>query len=92
MPMPGMGPMPPSATGGAEPPKGLKIKPRYEFVVVFTWKEPAPSDKLRPIKIKEAPAAAPTMATPPSAPPSSPKSGSGDSEGGGGLRGGRDPD
>ena len=32
------------------------MKPRFEFVVVFTWKEPTPSDKLRPIKVAEPPA------------------------------------
>jgi type IV pilus assembly protein PilM len=47
-------------TGGMEPPKGLKIKTRYEFVVVFVWKEPVPSDKLRQIKNKEVPAAGAT--------------------------------
>ncbi|HKB03327.1 MAG TPA: type IV pilus assembly protein PilM [Gemmataceae bacterium] len=35
------------------PPKGVKVKPRYEFVIIFTWREPTPSDKLRPIKIAE---------------------------------------
>ena len=35
----------------------LKVKPRYEFVIVFTWREPTPSDKLRQIKIAEKPAA-----------------------------------
>jgi type IV pilus assembly protein PilM len=104
----GMPPVPPGPmtggfTGGPEgsaapPPKGLKIKPRFEFVVVFTWKEPTPSDKLRVIKKVEAPAAAsggPAMggklggggSPPPSGSP--PKSG-GDSEGGIGIRGGKD--
>jgi type IV pilus assembly protein PilM len=45
---PGVGP------GSAPPPKGIKTKPRYEFVIVFTWKEPTPSDKLRQIKKREA--------------------------------------
>jgi len=42
----------PAATEGAK--GAMKIKPRYEFVVVFTWKEPTPSDKLRQIKNREA--------------------------------------
>jgi hypothetical protein len=81
---------------GGEPAKGtFKVKPRYEFVIVFTWKEPTPSDKLRPIKVAEAPAAAAAPSAPP--PPSpggsrggSPSSGgSGDSEGGSlNIRGG----
>jgi hypothetical protein len=96
----GMGPTtpmtPPPATPGAPEAKGaIKIKPRYEFVVVFTWKEPTPSDKLRAIKIAEPPAAGglgggmPAMA--PSGPAPSgpaPKSG-GEGEGGSlNIRGG----
>lgn len=60
---PGAGPGP-GGRGGAEapgaaanppPPKGLKIKPRFEFILVFAWKEPTPSDKLRQIKDRVAP-------------------------------------
>jgi hypothetical protein len=47
----------PGAGPSVPPPKGVKIKPRYEFVIVFTWKEPTPSDKLRQIKKREAAAA-----------------------------------
>lgn len=53
------GPAVPSAPGspggpGSPPlPKGVKVKPRFEFVVVFVWKEPTPSDKLRQSKAKE---------------------------------------
>lgn len=36
------------------PPKGLKVKPRFEFVLIFAWKEPTPSDKLRQIKERAA--------------------------------------
>jgi hypothetical protein len=43
-----------AARDNVPPPKGLKIKPRFEFVLVFAWKEPTPSDKLRPIKAVEA--------------------------------------
>lgn len=42
-----MNPIPPVGGGS------IKVKPRYEFVIVFTWKEPTPSDKLRPIKVPE---------------------------------------
>jgi hypothetical protein len=69
------------------------VKPRYEFIIVFTWKEPTPSDKLRPIKVAEkAAAAASGMGSPapgPAAgrggsPSPSPSGGSsGDSEGDG---------
>jgi hypothetical protein len=47
----GLGMPPPMGpeVGGTTPPKGLKIKPRFEFIVVFVWKEPTPSDKLRKI-------------------------------------------
>jgi hypothetical protein len=56
----GMGPgrLPGDNPGGTPPPKGIKMKPRFEFVIVFTWKEPTPSDKLRQIKKKEASQAA----------------------------------
>jgi type IV pilus assembly protein PilM len=91
-PMPG-GPMPGTpATGAAT---GVKVKPRYEFVVVFVWKELTPSDKLRPITPKPAAAAGgaggygapvgPGTAAPPSSPPA------GTGEGGLGVRGGIDP-
>lgn len=51
-PGPAAGPAPGSALPGLK-----NIKPRYEFVIVFVWKEPTPSDKLRQFKVKEAPAA-----------------------------------
>jgi hypothetical protein len=77
---------------GAPPPKGLKIKPRFEFVIVFTWKEPTPSDKLRVIKKKEeAPVGGAGVGggkagvgSPP--PTSAPPPKSGGDEGGGDLR------
>jgi type IV pilus assembly protein PilM len=50
----GIPPGAPSPGAGVPPPKGVKIKPRFEFVIVFTWKEPTPSDKLRQIKKREA--------------------------------------
>jgi type IV pilus assembly protein PilM len=93
------GPAGPGVPGPGEsttttPQKGIKVKPRYEFVIIFTWKEPTPSDKLRPIKKLEAPAAGtgpggfmpgpagPTGPTGPTPPP-------GGAEGeGGGLRAG----
>ncbi|HKB01717.1 MAG TPA: type IV pilus assembly protein PilM [Gemmataceae bacterium] len=56
---PGMGPGDQVGPGAAVPPKGVKVKPRYEFVIMFAWKEPTPSDKLRPIKKAEAPAGGP---------------------------------
>lgn len=88
---PGPGTVPPPV--GGEAAKGtVKVKPRYEFIIVFTWKEPTPSDKLRPIKVAEkAAAAAPAPAAPAPAPSPAGKSGggSGDSEGGGlNIRGG----
>ena len=43
-------------------PKGLKVKPRYEFVLMFVWREPTPSDELRKIKEKDPNAAAATGA------------------------------
>jgi hypothetical protein len=52
----GPGPATPPAAApgtGTEPGKTIKVKPRYEFIIVFAWKEPTPSDKLRPIKIVE---------------------------------------
>jgi hypothetical protein len=97
---PGGGPGPGTVPtpGGGEPAKGtVKVKPRYEFIIVFTWKEPTPSDKLRPIKVAEKAAAAAGVGSPapgPAAgrgsPSPSPSSGSsGDSEGGGlNIRGG----
>jgi type IV pilus assembly protein PilM len=96
LPKTGSGPTTPGTT---EPSTGtIKVKPRYEFIVVFTWKEPTPSDKLRPIKVAEKPAAAAPAASGPMPSPSVPKGGSnkgGDDEGGGGLNirgGGKDPD
>jgi type IV pilus assembly protein PilM len=90
------GPMTGGSGTTADGPKGLKIKPRYEFVVVFVWKEPAPSDKLRAIKVKEAATnVAPGISAPPTAPTPSPSPApKGDSEGGSsGLRGaGKDLD
>ena len=106
-PPPGMGlPPGPAAPGPAGPgvpgpgesttttlPKGIKVKPRYEFVIIFAWKEPTPSDKLRPIKKLELPAAGtgPGGFMPgPSAPagPSGPSAPPGGAEGEGGLRAG----
>ena len=96
--VPGMGPGRPGVPGPVVPAtpvegKGaIKIKPRYEFVIVFTWKEPTPSDKLRPIKIAEPPAAGGGFGTglpamgPMTPAPSAPAPKSGESEGGGGLR------
>jgi hypothetical protein len=72
----------------------MKAKPRYEFVIVFAWKEPTPSDKLRPIKVKEAAAApasgGPGMGGSPSPTSPGPKGGSsgGEAEGGLNARGG----
>jgi hypothetical protein len=88
--MPGTPGMPGSADGpgtAATPGKGMgKVKPRFEFVIVFVWKEPTPSDKLRPIKKIEAPAAAP-LGGPPGGgvPPPAPPPPAND--GGGGIRG-----
>jgi type IV pilus assembly protein PilM len=94
---PGM-PGPPPASGGTPPPasgtgaKG-KVKPRYEFVILFVWKEPTPSDKLRQIKLIEKPAASTGgggFGTPPGTGPGTsggvqpPSSGGG---GGGGKKG-----
>jgi hypothetical protein len=42
----------------AADPKG-NVKPRFEFIVVFVWKEPTPSDKL----LSDAPATS-TSTTP----------------------------
>jgi type IV pilus assembly protein PilM len=91
--VPGPGsPVPPA---GGETAKGtMKAKPRYEFVIVFAWKEPTPSDKLRPIKVKEAAAApasgGPGMGGSPSPTSPGPKGGSsgGEAEGGLNARGG----
>jgi hypothetical protein len=77
----GEGPgMPAPATPAA---KGIKVKPRYEFVIIFAWKEPTPSDKLRPIKKYEPPATTTAPSGPgglpgggvPAAPPASKGSG-----------------
>jgi hypothetical protein len=64
------------------------VKPRFEFVIVFTWKEPTPSDKLRPIKIAERPTAGPGIGMPPMAapPPVAPAAKGGGEEGGSGIR------
>ncbi|HEX3152127.1 MAG TPA: type IV pilus assembly protein PilM [Gemmataceae bacterium] len=98
------GPLTPSVTtppATTEGPKGaVKIKPRYEFVVIFAWKEPTPSDKLRVIKNKEAAAAAggpaavgappgvgtPGRGGPSGAPMSTPPPSSGSESGGGAAR------
>lgn len=64
-------PEPPPAVPGTLPgAKPKVIKPRYEFVVVFVWKEPTPSDKLLgKADAAGAPAApAPTPPPPPAAP------------------------
>src|SRR5262249_7879712 len=74
--------------------KGIKVKPRYEFVIMFTWKEPTPSDKLRPIKKYEAPAPATGFSGPgglpggnvPASPPA-PSGGGGAGSAGGGAAG-----
>jgi type IV pilus assembly protein PilM len=56
---------PPTPPATGEAPKGaVKIKPRYEFIIVFTWKEPTPSDKLRQIKNREAASAGGTGGLP----------------------------
>jgi type IV pilus assembly protein PilM len=64
------------------------VKPRYEFVIMMVWREPTPSDKLRPSKILEAPVATGSfgggMGGPSMAPPSAPPA-----VGGGGLGGSR---
>lgn len=73
MPSPGgpgypKGPMGPGPTPGGSNPtpiKGLKVKPRFEFVLIFTWKEPTPSEKLRQIKEKEPGAATGGIGGPP---------------------------
>jgi hypothetical protein len=81
-------PMPPAV----EPAKGtVKVKPRYEFIIVFAWKEPTPSDKLRQIKVKEA-APPPTTGTmgaiAPTPSPTPSKGGSEGESGGLNIRGG----
>jgi hypothetical protein len=91
----GEGPGTPATTAA---PKGIKVKPRYEFVIIFTWKEPTPSDKLRPIKKYEPPAQTTAPGGPggipgggvPAAPPAS--KGSGDSGGTLGAGAGRKGD
>jgi type IV pilus assembly protein PilM len=93
----GPGSSPGTAPGSPDAAGGIKVKPRFEFVVIFTWKEPTPSDKLRPIKIAEKPAAgSPSGPMGPMGPaPSGPASGpapKGDSEGSGDLRRGLDLD
>jgi type IV pilus assembly protein PilM len=51
-PRPGGSPVPaPAPAPGAAPaapgtPENVRAKPRYEFVVMFIWREPTPSDKL----------------------------------------------
>jgi hypothetical protein len=42
---------------------GKTGKPRFEFVVVFIWKEPTPSDAL--MKLSDASGAPPADQTPP---------------------------
>jgi type IV pilus assembly protein PilM len=92
VPGPGVGTAPPPPSGEAA--KGtVKVKPRYEFIIVYTWKEPTPSDKLRPIKVAEKAAAATGVGAAPAGPaagrgggspsPSPSTGGSGESEGGG---------
>ncbi len=57
------GPMPMGmgmGMGGTDP-KAPTSKPRYEFVIVFVWKENAPSDALRSFKKKPPPAPAMMM-------------------------------
>ena len=72
------------------------MKPRYEFVIIFTWKEPTPSDKLRPIKKFEAPVTAGPMAPgglpgpAPSSPPPPPSGDGGGLSAGAGRKGGDD--
>ncbi len=46
-PVPGGQPPPPAANDPAAP-AVIKTKPGYEFVVMFIWREPTPSDKLVP--------------------------------------------
>lgn len=50
------GPGGPSTPGGTDTnpnaPKGMKVKVRYEFTMMFVWREPTPSDELRKIKEK----------------------------------------
>jgi len=41
-----------AAPATSQPPKGIKVKPRFEFALIFTWKEPTPSDKLRKVTEK----------------------------------------
>lgn len=82
-----MGPGTSAPKGGESvAPKGIKVRPRFEFVVVFVWKEPTPSDKLR--KINKVQAQSTTTGTgggkfgsppPSSPPPSAPSTGGGDS-------------
>jgi type IV pilus assembly protein PilM len=68
---PGMGAMggggPGGAQGGAPPGTGAakNVKPRYEFVVMFIWREPTPSDAL--MNLTDA-AGAPSAAAPGGAP------------------------
>jgi hypothetical protein len=76
------------ATGGGNNPSGIGFNPsqepvkpkapsgaahtRTEFVVVFFWQEPAPSDKLREPPPPPKPAATPTTPTTPTTPSTTP--------------------
>ena len=51
-------PAPPATVGS--PPAAKDGKPRYEFVIMFFWQEPTPSDKLMNLKVA-APAAGPNQ-------------------------------
>ena len=42
--LPGGVPGMPPGTGGPLPPGARKMKPRYEFVACFIWREPTPTD------------------------------------------------
>ena len=84
-PTPGLGGGP--GVGGqpaqSAPPKGVKVKPRFEWVVIFVWQEPTPSDKLRQIKTKEETSnsgypSGPGTPSGPSTPPPPPPSSGGD--------------
>ena len=87
----------PGPGASATPPKGVKVKPRFEFVIIFTWKEPIPSDKLRPIKKIEAPVTTGPMApggmpggAPSPSPPPPPSGDGGGLSAGAGRKGGDD--
>ena len=51
----GVGGAPGMSDPMSNPSGSIKVKPRYEFVIVFTWKEPTPSDALRKVTEKQAP-------------------------------------